>query len=263
MAIPASSWLTLPLLGAGLTLHAARFAVYESFSNQAAHYLQKSPPYHRRGYTREVEYFVLLADNTIEPSEFLWPCSEGAERARPAGRCGARGDHAPTFPGSATGQPVQHRGSVVSAILAQGGGPSPVHEERAAILSAMASLTGFVHPMTGLPDGSIPDVLQLRSSDGGLFIGDAKATETAGNRETFRRLSSYADFLARWVSAGGDGVFALAVDARSANGWLQLLRDICLRPARGVRVAGRLDMIDVDTAVVWQGFAGRRTTQVD
>lgn len=56
--------------GAGLTLHAARYAVYESFTNQAAHYLQSLDRIHRRGQTREVEYFVLLAENSIEPLEF-------------------------------------------------------------------------------------------------------------------------------------------------------------------------------------------------
>lgn len=56
--------------GAGLTLHAARYAVYESFTNQAAQYLQSLDRIHRRGQSREVEYFVLLADGTIEPSEF-------------------------------------------------------------------------------------------------------------------------------------------------------------------------------------------------
>jgi SNF2 family DNA or RNA helicase len=56
--------------GAGLTLHAARYAVYESFSNQAAHYLQSLDRIHRRGQTREVEYFILLAENTLEPREF-------------------------------------------------------------------------------------------------------------------------------------------------------------------------------------------------
>jgi hypothetical protein len=142
----------------------------------------------------------------------------------------------------------------VSTLLGHSGGPSLIHEDRVTVLSAMASLTGFVHAMSGLPDGSVPDVLQLRPTDGGLFIGDAKSTETAGNSETFRRLSGYTDFLAEWVSAGGDGVFALAVDARSAIGWLHLLRDLCLRPAGGVRVDGRLDLIDVDTAVVWQRF---------
>jgi SNF2 family DNA or RNA helicase len=56
--------------GAGLTLHAARYAVYESFTNQAAQYLQSLDRIHRRGQSREVEYFVLLADGTIEPTEF-------------------------------------------------------------------------------------------------------------------------------------------------------------------------------------------------
>jgi SNF2 family DNA or RNA helicase len=56
--------------GAGLTLHAARYAVYESFTNQAAQYLQSLDRIHRRGQTREVEYFVLLAEGSIEPAEF-------------------------------------------------------------------------------------------------------------------------------------------------------------------------------------------------
>lgn len=56
--------------GAGLTLHRARHAVYESMSNQAAHYLQSLDRIHRRGQTRPVEYHVLLADGTIEASEY-------------------------------------------------------------------------------------------------------------------------------------------------------------------------------------------------
>lgn len=56
--------------GAGLTLHRARFAVYESMSNQAAHYLQSLDRIHRRGQERDVEYFVLLCEGTIEVSEY-------------------------------------------------------------------------------------------------------------------------------------------------------------------------------------------------
>jgi len=52
--------------GAGLTLHRARLAIYESMSNQAAHYLQSLDRIHRRGQTRDVEYIVLLCENTIE-----------------------------------------------------------------------------------------------------------------------------------------------------------------------------------------------------
>lgn len=56
--------------GAGLTLHRARIAVYESLSNQAAHYLQSLDRIHRRGQTRPVDYLVLLCDGTIELQEY-------------------------------------------------------------------------------------------------------------------------------------------------------------------------------------------------
>lgn len=56
--------------GAGLTLHAARFAVYESLTNQAAHYLQSLDRIHRRGQRSHVRYIVLLADGTIEETEY-------------------------------------------------------------------------------------------------------------------------------------------------------------------------------------------------
>lgn len=56
--------------GAGLTLHRARVAIYESLSNQAAHYLQSLDRIHRRGQERDVEYVVMLCDSTIEVSEY-------------------------------------------------------------------------------------------------------------------------------------------------------------------------------------------------
>jgi SNF2 family DNA or RNA helicase len=56
--------------GAGLTLHRARYAVYESLSNQTAHYLQSLDRIHRRGQSRSVEYVMLLCDRTIELAEY-------------------------------------------------------------------------------------------------------------------------------------------------------------------------------------------------
>ena len=56
--------------GAGLTLHRARVAIYESLSNQAAHYLQSLDRIHRRGQERDVEYVVMLCDGTLEVSEY-------------------------------------------------------------------------------------------------------------------------------------------------------------------------------------------------
>lgn len=56
--------------GAGLTLHRARFAIYESLSNQAAHYLQSLDRIHRRGQSRPVEYVVMLCEDSIEIAEY-------------------------------------------------------------------------------------------------------------------------------------------------------------------------------------------------
>jgi SNF2 family DNA or RNA helicase len=56
--------------GAGLTLHSARYAIYESLSNQAAHFLQSLDRIHRRGQEREVHYLTLLCAGTIEESEY-------------------------------------------------------------------------------------------------------------------------------------------------------------------------------------------------
>jgi SNF2 family DNA or RNA helicase len=56
--------------GAGVTLHRARYAIYESMSNQAAHYLQSLDRIHRRGQDRPVEYLVLVCSETIEEIEY-------------------------------------------------------------------------------------------------------------------------------------------------------------------------------------------------
>lgn len=56
--------------GAGITLHAASDAVYVSFSNQAAHFLQSLDRIHRRGQKAEnVNYHLLVCRGTIEETE--------------------------------------------------------------------------------------------------------------------------------------------------------------------------------------------------
>ncbi len=56
--------------GAGITLTAAHDAIYESFSNQAAHYMQSVDRIHRRGQKFPTTYYVLLGANTIEEGQF-------------------------------------------------------------------------------------------------------------------------------------------------------------------------------------------------
>lgn len=56
--------------GAGITLHKASTAIYLSYSNQAAHYMQSLDRIHRRGQiAKEVDYFFLVGKNTIESKE--------------------------------------------------------------------------------------------------------------------------------------------------------------------------------------------------
>jgi SNF2 family DNA or RNA helicase len=58
--------------GAGITLHSAYNAIYLSYSNQAAHYLQSLDRIHRRGQvSNEVNYYLLICKNTIEETEII------------------------------------------------------------------------------------------------------------------------------------------------------------------------------------------------
>jgi SNF2 family DNA or RNA helicase len=56
--------------GAGITLTAARHAIYESLSDQAAHYMQSVDRIHRRGQEHPVSIHVILAQGTLEERQF-------------------------------------------------------------------------------------------------------------------------------------------------------------------------------------------------
>ena len=56
--------------GAGITLHASHDAIYYSYTNQAAQYLQSLDRIHRRGQTSKVvNYYMMICEGTIEEDE--------------------------------------------------------------------------------------------------------------------------------------------------------------------------------------------------
>ena len=56
--------------GAGSTLHASYDAIYYSYTNQAAHYLQSLDRIHRRGQkAKTVNYYMMICEGTIEEHE--------------------------------------------------------------------------------------------------------------------------------------------------------------------------------------------------
>ena len=104
------------------------------------------------------------------------------------------------------------------------------HEERTLTLSTLASLAGFNKRLTRLPDGRIPDVLQIDLEGKALFIGDAKDTETPGNAETSVRLMAYLRWMKLHVSRKKNtlAVFALCVgNASHLSAWKNLLLYLC------------------------------------
>jgi hypothetical protein len=135
------------------------------------------------------------------------------------------------------------------------GGPSELHEARVEMLGTLATLCGYEDGPDVLPDGTRPDVLRVRQQDRSLFIGDAKATETAGNRETFERLSHYALALGEWTRRGHDGVLALAVETEAAWEWVRTLRAL-VSSCSVSSASTRVDFLDEHTAVVSHHAAG-------
>jgi len=58
--------------GAGITLHSSFDAIYVSYSNQAAHYLQSLDRIHRRGQqSKVVNYYLIICQDTIEETEVI------------------------------------------------------------------------------------------------------------------------------------------------------------------------------------------------
>ena len=127
--------------------------------------------------------------------------------------------------------------------------PSERHEERRAVLDAIAVISGFT--VSGhLPDGSIPDVFRVDPRCGAVFLADAKETETPGNRETQDRLSGYMRWFAHTVRSSPGSVFAICVgDPASAPEWQSVLRGLAIGAGLpGARVEASL--IDLDLVVI-------------
>jgi hypothetical protein len=75
--------------------------------------------------------------------------------------------------------------------------PSKEHEDRVAMLEDIAILMGYHDPVETLPGWLRPDVCRDNRSTGGVFVGDAKVSETPGCRSTQHRFLRYGRWLAR------------------------------------------------------------------
>jgi hypothetical protein len=111
------------------------------------------------------------------------------------------------------------------------------HDSLVVVLDTVAILSGICEqlPLRSLPDGSRPDVLRLDRQRNILFIGDAKNSETSGNRATQLRLRTYLSWVAAFLWRGGCGVFSLCFEHGTlATGWvdtaLMLTNELSMSP---------------------------------
>jgi hypothetical protein len=95
------------------------------------------------------------------------------------------------------------------------------HEKRRKLLDSLSTLAGYQLDLSdGLPDGCRPDVLRTNMENKGLFIGDAKDSESPYNLDTRVRLFNYFRWLLIHISAGGKGILAICFGSRKdADGW--------------------------------------------
>src|SRR5688572_5524744 len=97
------------------------------------------------------------------------------------------------------------------------GRPTQLHEDRKSALDTLATLCGFTQDLAGsFPDGKRPDVLKVSIARRAIFIGEAKATESAHSAEVAARLTNYLLWLR---AAPRDSAIALGVGWEHISSW--------------------------------------------
>lgn len=111
--------------------------------------------------------------------------------------------------------------------------PSSEHERRVRLLDAVGALAGF-SAFGRFGCDRQPDVVRVDLRGARVFVGDAKATETAGITATRMRIAGYARALRSWRAAGFDVwvVLCAGPSTHSAlDAWAEMLTTIFGVPA--------------------------------
>ena len=126
--------------------------------------------------------------------------------------------------------------------------PGPVHEGRVRMLDALATLAGFLTEVPGLPDGRTPDVVRMCTRRRGLFLGEAKASESPGDQAVLARLARY---VAWWQGAGRRGPALLVVCCGRPEGgrWASALTALAAEAGNPARA--NTEPLGEDDALAW------------
>jgi hypothetical protein len=122
-------------------------------------------------------------------------------------------------------------------------------------LDVLAVLVGCEEVLGGsLPDGRRPDVLRADSRRRALFVGDAKHSESPGNRETQARLLGYFRWLSSHFEGGGLGIYAVCFGRKSdTSAWVETLAMLGYEVGLGYMRRG-VERFGPRLVVVWYMF---------
>jgi hypothetical protein len=129
--------------------------------------------------------------------------------------------------------------------------PSVEHEYYVEILNDVAMMMGFFASLDALPDGTRPDVLRINIATGGVFLGDAKVTESPNCMATQVRYQHYVNWLSASRMAMPSSVCGICFGkCGKAHAWKGLLADTLING--GLTVA-RLELcrIAFPIGLVW------------
>jgi hypothetical protein len=102
--------------------------------------------------------------------------------------------------------------------------PSVEHEDRVLMIHDLAILMGYDKELGSLPSWIRPDVFRKNTLSGGVFVGDAKVSETAGSSSTQHRFLNYARWLARSGASLSSSVCAICyTDEQRTDTWRRFL----------------------------------------
>jgi hypothetical protein len=106
--------------------------------------------------------------------------------------------------------------------------PSDEHEGGVTLLQDLAVLTGFYYNAQHEWASGMPDVCRVSMPSGDLFLGDAKASESAGCTETAIRLRRYLDGAHRYLwNTRRSLLFALCVRfGTNPIAWVRTLEEV-------------------------------------
>ena len=128
------------------------------------------------------------------------------------------------------------------------------HDARQSILETVATLSGFTIRIV-LPHGNVPDVARICMSNGALFIGDAKQSESPRDQQAMGRFENYMRWVWQRRHSAQPHLFCICHPLHHRTNWLPALESIAQAVGLEMRAGGTV-AVAYYAAVTWSACFG-------